>query len=176
MTERANHVHANATGVTGKYTTNGRPNGYTTLTPFIVVDRPAEAIAFYEKVFGAKAKNVTSFGDGEQRTIVHADIDFGNGYLQLGGPNPTYDLVLPPGEGKACCSLGIYVADVDRTLALAVENGAVVREPATNFVSGDRYASILDPFGIRWSIMTRIEDIPEDESFRRVEEWSKSMG
>jgi len=107
--------------------------------------------------------------------VVHADIDFGNGYLQLGAPNPTYRLVLPPGEGSACYSLGVYVPDVDRTLALAVANGATVREPATNFVSGDRYASILDPFGIRWTIMSRIEDISEEESIRRVAEWSKSM-
>ena len=66
--------------------------------------------------------------------------------------------------------------DVDHTLALAEANGAVVRHPATDFVSGDRYASILDPFGVRWSIMSRVEDIPEEESFRRVAEWSKSAG
>jgi len=50
-----------------------------------------------------------------------------------------------------------------------------VREPLANFVSGDRYASILDPFGIRWTIMTRIEDISVEESARRVEEWSKGQ-
>lgn len=59
---------------------------------------------------------------------------------------------------------------------LAVEHGAVVREPAMEFVSGDRYASILDPCGIRWTIMSRVEDLPEEESFRRVNEWSKSFG
>ncbi len=168
-------TNSKPTGVSGKYTTNGKPHGYTAITPFIVVDRPAEAIAFYEAVFGAKAKNVTEMGEGDGRTIVHADIDFGDGYIQLGGPSPAFDLVLPPGEGKACYSLGIYVPDVDRTLALAKAHGAVVREPATNFVSGDRYASIVDPFGVRWSIMTRIEDISEEESFRRVNEWSQSL-
>jgi len=162
-------------GATGNYTTNGTPHGYTAITPFIVVDRPEEAIAFYEAVFGAKAKNVTAVGSEGRQRIVHADVDFGSGYLQLGAPNPAYNLVPPPGEGKACYSLGIYVPDVDRTLELAVAYGAQVREPATNFVSGDRYASILDPFGIRWSIMSRIEDIPEEESFRRVNEWAKSM-
>ncbi|MNR52615.1 Glyoxalase-like domain protein [compost metagenome] len=74
-----------------------------------------------------------------------------------------------------CYSLGIYVPDVDDTYSLAVANGATVREQPANFVSGDRYCSILDPFGIRWSIMTRIEDIPEEESYRRVAEWSKSQ-
>jgi hypothetical protein len=39
-----------------------------------------------------------------------------------------------------------------------------------------QYASIVDPCGIRWSIMTRVADISEEESFRRVEEWGKSIG
>jgi len=112
--------------VTGNYVKDGTPNGYTAITPFIVVDKPAEAIAFYETVFGAKAKSVTAVGDAGQQVVVHADIAFGNGYLQLGAPNPTYRLVLPPGEGSACYSLGVYVPDVDRTLALAVANGATV--------------------------------------------------
>ncbi len=167
--------HRNNAGITGEYTKNGTPNGYTAITPFIVVNNPAEAIAFYETVFEAKAKNVTEIGVDGNKIIVHADVDFGNGFLQLGAANPAYRLVLPPGEGNACYSLGIYVPDVDRTFALAIANGATVREPLMNFVSGDRFCSILDPFGIRWSIMTRIEDISEEESYRRVTEWSKSL-
>lgn len=167
--------HKIGTGVTGTYTNNGTPIGYTAITPFIVVRDPAEAIAFCEAVFGAKAKNVTAIDYDGQSMIVHADLDFGNGYLQFGAANPMYRLVPPPGKGEACYSLAIYVPDVDETLARAVSRGATVREPASNFASGDRYASIVDPFGIRWTITTRIEDLSEEESFRRVEEWSKSM-
>lgn len=162
-------------GATGTYTRNGLPNGYTAITPFIVVSDPEEAIAFYETVFGAKARSVTAVGEEGNKMIIHADIDFGNGYLQLGAANPAYRLVPPPGDNMACYSLGIYVPDVDAAFERAVANGATVREPAANFVSGDRYCSILDPFGIRWSIMTRVEDISEEESFRRVAEWSKSL-
>lgn len=167
--------HQAGVGATGQHTTNGKPNGYTSLTPFIVVNNPAEAIAFYEKVFGAKAKSVTEFGEEGSKTIVHAEIDFGNGFLQLGAASPSYGLVLPPDEGKACYSLGVYVPNVDAAAELAVESGATVREPVASFVSGDRYCSILDPFGIRWSIMTRIEDLSEEESYRRVDEWSKNQ-
>ncbi|MDQ0114906.1 VOC family protein [Paenibacillus harenae] len=169
----AENIHA--PGANGQYTSNGKPHGYTTLTPFIVVNNPAEAIVFYENIFGAKAKSVTDFGDEGNKVIVHADIDFGNGFLQLGAATPEYGLIPPPGEGKACYSMGIYVPDVDKTLALAVAGGATVREPAASFVSGDRYCSILDPYGIRWSIMTRVEDISEEESYRRVAEWSKNL-
>ncbi|MFB5762120.1 VOC family protein [Paenibacillus medicaginis] len=170
MTNYNNHA-----GVSGGYTQNGTPNGYTAITPFIVVNNPAEAITFYETVFGTKMKSATEMDDNGNKIIVHADIDFGNGFLQLGAANPAYRLVLPPGDGNACYSLGIYVPDVDQTFALAIANGATVREPVANFVSGDRYCSILDPFGIRWSIMTRIEDISGEESYRRVAEWSKSL-
>ncbi len=165
----------NYAGVTGEYTKNGTPNGYSAITPFIVVNDPAKAISFYETVFGAKAKSVTDVGVDGHSMIIHADIDFGNGYLQLGAANSTYQLVLPSGDGDVCYSLGIYVQDVDHAFSLAVANGATVREQPKNFVSGDRYCSILDPFGIRWSIMTRIEDISEEESYRRVDEWSKNM-
>lgn len=158
----------------GIYTKNGKPVGYTAITPFIVVDNPAEAIAFYEAVFGAKTKNVTVMEFEGREMIVHADIDFGDGYLQLGAANPMFRLVPPPGDGNACYSLGLYVPDVDKTLEAAVAHGATVREPAANFVSGDRYASILDPCGIRWTIMTRVEDLSEEESARRVKEWSRS--
>lgn len=168
--------HSMNAGVNGEYTLNGTPLGYTALTPFIAVNKPAEAITFYEAVFGAKTKGVTELGEEGNKMIVHADLDFGNGYLQLGAANPAYHLILPPGDGDACYSLGVYVPDVDRALASAVERGATVREPAANFVSGDRYCSILDPFGVRWSIMTRIEDLSEEESSRRVAEWSKSLG
>ncbi|TDQ36580.1 VOC family protein [Aureibacillus halotolerans] len=162
-------------GQTGKHVQNGTPEGYTAITPFIVTSDPRKAIAFYEAVFQVKLKNATEMDVNGESMIVHAEVDFGNGNIQLGAANPAYGLVLPPDEGQACYSLCIYVPNVDRTLELAVEHGATVREPVVDFVSGDRYGSILDPCGIRWSIMTRMEDISEEESQRRVEEWSKSQ-
>ncbi|WP_077602975.1 VOC family protein [Oceanobacillus sojae] len=167
MNNQSNHA-----GVTGKFVKNGTPNEYTTITPFIVVSNPAEAISFYETVFNAKTESVTEFDYEGNKVIVHAEINFGNGFLQLGAANQEYKLVLPPENGAACYSMSIYVQDTDKTLALAIANGATVREPVTNFVSGDRYCSILDPNGIRWSIMSRIEDISKEESYRRVAEWS----
>lgn len=164
-------------GASGKYTKNGTPNGFTSITPFITVKNPSEAIEFYKTVFNARVKDVTEYSDGNgSKIIVHAELDFGNGFLQLGAANPAYKLVLPPDEDNACYSLGIYVINVDQVFENAVARGAKVREPVTSFVSGDRFGSILDPFGVRWSIMTRIEDLSEEESSRRVAEWAKSFG
>lgn len=166
----------NSTGVSGKYTKYGIPNGFTTITPFIALKNPSEAIEFYKTVFNARVKDVTEFSDGNgNKIVVHAELDFGNGFLQLGAANPSYKLVLPPAEDNACYSLAIYVSDVDQVFENAVKMGAKVREPITDFVSGDRNGSILDPFGVRWTIMTRIEDLSEEESSRRVREWAESF-
>lgn len=171
MTKSTNHV-----GVLGKYTRNGTPNGFTSITPFITVKNPSEAIEFYKTVFNARVKDITEHIDANgNKIIVHAELDFENGFLQLGAANPAYKLVLPPDEDNACYSLGIYVVNVDQVFENAVARGAKVREPIANFVSVDRYGSILDPFGVRWSIMTRIEDLSEEESSRRVAEWAKSF-
>lgn len=159
-------------GLTGTHTTDGRPNGSTSLTPFLAIPNAVAAIAFYRDVFGARVVDVTEF-DG---VVVHADLDFGAGMLQLGEPNPTYHLVAPPQGDDDCYSMGLYVPDVDAVVARAVEAGATVREAPSDFVSGDRFASIRDPFGVRWSVMTRIEDLSEEESAARVAEWAAQQG
>lgn len=118
---------------TGSHTTNGTPHGYSSLAPFLVVADPAAALDFYREVFSARVINAFRFGD----TVVHAELQFADGRLQL---------------------------------------GAILREKAANFVSGDRFASVRDPFGVRWSIMTRVEDLSDEESQQRVEEWSAGQG
>ena len=56
--------------------------------------------------------------------------------------------------------------------ARAVELGATLREAPSTFVTGDRFASVLDPFGHRWAIMTRVEDVSPEEQERRLAEWA----
>ncbi|MFD5598987.1 VOC family protein [Leucobacter sp. NPDC058333] len=156
--------------VTGAHATNGMPHGSTSLTPFLAIPNAAAAIEFYRDIFGARVVDTTEFGG----LVAHAELDFGTGHLQLGEPMPDYHLVAPPAGDDDCYSMGIYVADVDDVVERAVAAGAVVREPATDFVSGDRFASIRDPFGVRWSVLTRVEDLSEEESVARVREWAAS--
>ncbi|MDR7186623.1 PhnB protein [Microbacterium trichothecenolyticum] len=161
----------NMTGATGAHTTDGRPNGATSLTPFLAIRGAKEALDFYRDVFGARVTDVTEF-DG---LVVHAGLDFGLGILQIGEPSSAYGLVPAPEGDDDCYSIGIYVPDADAVTARAVAAGATVREEPSTFVSGDRYASVRDPFGVRWSIMTRVEDISEEESAARVAEWAASV-
>lgn len=166
MSNQENHL-----GVTGTHTTNGVPHGATSLTPFLAIPGAAQAVKFYEQVFGARVVDVTEMNG----VVVHADLDFGNGRLQFGEPTPDYGLVPAPEGESDCYSIGLYCADVDAVVDRAVGAGATVREPVGTFVSGDRFASIRDPFGVRWSVMSRVEDLSEEESARRVAEWAQAQ-
>ncbi|WP_347344655.1 VOC family protein [Microbacterium sp.] len=158
-------------GVTGAHTTDGRPHGLSSITPFLAIAGAREAIEFYRDVLGARVVDVTEMGG----VVAHAELDFGAGHLQLGEPSPEYHLVPAPGGEDDCYSLGLYCDDVDALTAKAEAAGATVREAPSTFVSGDRFASIRDPFGVRWSLLTRVEDLTEEESTRRVAEWAASF-
>jgi PhnB protein len=154
--------------------TNGKPDGYTTLTPFLVCSPATEAIGFYEEVFGAKQ---VSRMDGPGGTVLHAELDLGDGRLQLADPNEQFGLVVPDRTGDSVSSsICIYVPDVDAVFAKAVERGATVREKPDTFVTGDRFASIYDPFGHRWAVMTKVEDVSPEEAERRLAEWGAQQG
>jgi PhnB protein len=155
----------------GAHTTNGTPHGATSLTPFLAIPDARGAIAYYRDVFDARVVDVTEMAG----VVAHAVLDFGNGLLQLGEPMPAYGLVAAPDGGNDCYSLGLYCPDVDDMVARAEAAGATIREQPSTFVSGDRFASIRDPFGVRWSIMTRVEDLSEEESARRVAEWAQQQ-
>jgi len=149
---------------------NGKPDGYTTLTPYLVCRPATEAIDYYAAVFGA---TLVDRMDGPDGTVMHAELDFGQGRLQLSDPMADYGLEEPTGAARdrVSSSTCIYVSDVDAVFAAAVERGATVREEPTTFVTGDRFTSIYDPFGHRWTIMTRVEDVSPEESRRRLAEW-----
>ncbi|MUL66895.1 glyoxalase [Mycobacterium sp. CBMA 234] len=145
------------------------PHGYTSLTPFLVIDGAAAAIDFYVEVFGARLLEKMDASDG---TVAHAELDFGTGRLQLSDPNADYELVAPPRSGPVTHSVVLYCADVDAVVDRAERAGATIREPAQTFVTGDRFASIVDPFGQRWAVMTRVEDVDAAERERRLSEWA----
>ena len=152
----------------GQHTRDGIPHGSTSITPHLVVSPAAEAIDFYTEVFGATVDDVTRFGD----VIAHADLDLGHGRLTLSDPMEDYGLVAPSGEDAVTASFALYVRDVDAVVERAVARGATLREEVGTFVSGDRFGSILDPFGVRWAVMTRVEDLSPEESRRRVAAWA----
>lgn len=158
---------------TGRYTSNGMPHGSTSLTPHVVVTPAEKAMQFYRDVFSARIVDVTRLPGSD--LVAHAVLDFGAGMLTLSDPMETYGLVAGDPARGATFSLALYVPNVDEVTASAEEHGATIRQPAATFVSGDRFASVLDPFGLRWSIMTRVEDISPEESAQRVAAWAAAQ-
>jgi uncharacterized glyoxalase superfamily protein PhnB len=146
------------------------PEGYTSLTPFLCVEGASAAIDFYVAVFGAE---LVDRMDGPNGTVAHAELDFGNGRLQLSDPNEAYQIAAADPAGFATHSVALYCGDTDAVVARAEKAGATIREPAQTVVTGDRFASILDPFGQRWTVMTRVEDVSADERDRRMAEWAR---
>ena len=146
------------------------PEGYTSLTPFLCIDGASAAIDFYVSVFGA---TLVERMDGPGDTVAHAELDFGNGRLQLSDPNEAHQIAAADPKASATHSVALYCDDTDAVVAHAEKAGATIREPAQTFVTGDRFASILDPFGQRWTVMTRVEDVSPEERDRRMAEWAK---
>lgn len=165
--------HETSTAADGQFSSRGRPLSSTSLTPHIVVNQAAVAIEFYRDVLGATIVDVTHFPG--QSLISHAVLDFGSGRLTLSDPLEAYGLVAIDSTAGHCYSLALYVEDVDAVTRAAEKAGATVREPIFTFASGDRFSSILDPFGVRWSIMTRVEDLSDEESAERVAHWARSQ-
>jgi len=157
----------------GQYASNGMPHGATSLTPHVVVTPAVAAMDFFRDVFGARIVDVTRMPGSE--LVAHAVLDFGSGLLTLSDPMESYGLVAGDPTRGVTFSLALYVPNVDDVTAAAEKHGATVREPAAPIVSGDRFASVLDPFGLRWSIMTRVEDISPAESARRVAAWAATQ-
>ena len=145
------------------------PAGYTSLTPVLCVGNGANAIDFYVTAFGGR---LVERMDTRSGAVAHAELDFGHGRLQLCDALPDHGLTPPEGDGPVAHSTVLYCDDIDGVVARAVALGATIREPVSDFVTGDRYASIIDPFGHRWAVLTRVEDVSPSEADRRLAEWS----
>lgn len=170
MTDLQNPADATSSSTTGAGVAPV-PAGYTSITPFLCVADGSAAIDFYCAAFGA---TVVSRMDTPSGGVAHAELDFGHGRLQLADAMPDFGLVAPSGEDSVTHSICLYLPDVDAVTARAVELGATLREAPSTFVTGDRFSSVLDPFGHRWAVMTRVEDVPPEEQERRLGEWAAS--
>ncbi len=143
------------------------PDGYHTITPYMIVEDADKLIEFIEKTFNGQ---ILFKMQNDKGRINHAEMKIGDSMMMLSEASeewkPTQTL------------LHLYVEDIDATYQKALEAGAVsVKEPKNEFY-GDRIASVKDPLGNFWGIATHIEDVSEEEIKRRVssEAIEKSAG
>ena len=145
------------------------PEGYHSLTPYLVVNDAAKAIAFYQNVFGAIELFRLPMGD----RIGHAELRIGDSHLMLADECLEMGAHAPKGDTSPPISLMVYVADVDATFARAIQTGAAVVRPLQDQFYGDRSGTVKDPFGHVWNIATHIEDVAPEELQRRMQSMQK---
>jgi PhnB protein len=143
------------------------PEGSHSITPHLVVNGGAEAVAFYKNAFGAEALGVHYTPDGK---LMHAELKVGDSKFMLADEFPGMGSPSPKKLGGTSVILNLYSEDVDSLFNRAVKAGAKVTMPLANQFWGDRYGQIEDPFGHRWALGQHIEDVAPDEMERRAKE------
>ena len=144
MAEKVNHI----------------PEGYHSVTPYLIVNDGARAIEFYKEAFGA----VEVFRmDGPDGKVGHAEIKIGDSHVMLADEHPEMNARSPQSYGGSPVSLMVYVEDVDAVVNRAVEAGAKLVRPVANQFYGDRTGGVTDPFGHSWYVATHVEDVPPEE-------------
>lgn len=136
------------------------PDGYHSLTPYLVTKGAERAIQFYTKVFGAVETIRMPGPDGR---IMHAEVKIGNSMLMLSDENPDRGQLSPQTIGGTGVSIMLYTESVDATFEKAVAAGARADQPPTDMFWGDRMANITDPFGHMWAIATHTKDVSPEE-------------
>jgi PhnB protein len=144
------------------------PEGYSTVTPYIMVKGAAKAIDFYKRALGAEEVYRLEMPDGR---IGHAELQIGSSRLMLADEMPEMPDVAcrsPQALGGSTVGLCIYIADVDTHFKRAIDAGAKVRRPVQDQFYGDRNGTFEDPFGHIWTIVTHVEDVSPEEMKKRM--------
>jgi PhnB protein len=144
------------------------PEGYHSVTPYLVIDGAESAIDWYARAFGGVETMRLPMGD----KIGHAELRIGDSMVMLADEFPDIGILGPKSRGGPTSSLLLYVEDVDAAFTHAVAEGAAAERPPEDQFWGDRMGTLLDPFGHRWSIATHKEDLTEEETIRRMAEWT----
>jgi len=148
---------------------NPVPEGYRTLTPYLIARDAAKAIEFYTRALGAS--EIYRLADASGK-VGHAELSLGDSRFMLADEFPEMGAVAPQGESHSV-SLLVYVTDVDAAFRRALEAGATELRPVADQFYGDRAGTLKDPFGHQWTLATQVEDVSPAEMQRRFEELTK---
>jgi PhnB protein len=133
------------------------------VVPHIYVDDAAHGIAFYARAFGAEELFRIAGPDGK---ILHAEISIAGSVIMLGDPDGKL-YAEPKTLGRTSAGLHLFVDDNAAFLRRAVVAGAREVQPPTEMFYGASSASVQDPFGHVWVLLTWKEDLSPAEMERR---------
>jgi PhnB protein len=143
------------------------PDEYPQVTPYLCVDGAGAAIEFYREVLGATERMRMAGPDGK---LGHAELQLGDSLIMLADEYPELGVRSPRAFGGSPVTISVYVEDVDAVFDRALKAGARALRPVEEQFYGDRTGQFEDPFGHRWTIATRVEDVPPEEMARRAAE------
>ena len=147
------------------------PDGYSSVTPYLIVSGAANALDYYKMAFDAQELMRMPGPDGK---IAHAELQIGNSRIMLADESPQMGHKSPQTIGGSGTGLMLYVKDVDDTFQRAVSGGGKVVRPVQDQFYGDRSGNLTDPFGHQWTIATHVEDVAPEEMQRRMDEAMKA--
>jgi PhnB protein len=137
------------------------PDGYHSLTPYLIVDNGVKALEYYAQAFGATELFRMEHGG----KIAHAEMKIGDSPFMLADER---EFKGPKTIGGTPVSIMIYVEDCDAVFKQAIEAGGTELKPLQDQFYGDRSGAITDPFGHIWGIATHKEDVTPEEINKRV--------
>src|SRR5438270_6599103 len=136
------------------------PEGYRSITPYLIVKGAARAIDFYTQAFGATEIMRIP---GPNNTVMHAELRIGDSVIMLADEMQNAPYRSPEAFGGSPVSLMIYIENVDNVFARALSLGSrQIREVQDQFY-GDRSGNLIDPFGHVWTVSTHVEDVSPEE-------------
>ncbi len=149
------------------------PEGYHSVTPYLIIKGATEAIDFYKKAFGATELFRMPAPGGK---IGHAEIKIGDSPIMLADESPEMGYKSPQSLGGSPISIMIYVTDVDTVFKQAIAAGGKEQRPVKDQFYGDRSGTLEDPFGHVWHVATHKEDVSPEEMERRMKTYTAASG
>ena len=149
------------------------PDGYQSVTPYLIVNGAAKAIDYYVRGLGAVERMRMPGPDGK---VMHAEVQIGDSVIMLADEFPDFGAVSPQALSGTPVGLCLYVEDVDALFQRAIKAGGKVERPVQDQFYGDRSGTLVDPFGHKWTIATHKEDLTPEEMNRRHEAMMQKGG
>ena len=143
---------------------NPIPDGYHSVTPYLIIDGASNAIDYYKKAFNA----TELFRMEHQGKIGHAELKIGDSPIMLADEQPALGYRAPTALGGTPVSLMIYVEDVDTIYKQAISAGGKELKPLQDQFYGDRSGTLTDPYGHVWTVATHKEDVTPEEMDKRI--------
>jgi PhnB protein len=138
---------------------NTAPEGYTTVAPWVVTDDTGAFLDFVTQAFeGEELARVLT----EDGSVGHGEIRVGDTVVLAFDRHADWP-VMPS-------LLRVYVADAEKAFSRAVAAGGKVVTAMSDNAFGQRGGRIKDPFGNIWWVVSHVEDVAEDEMWKRMRE------